>query len=174
MRLPPPASQPCDNLLQRFDANQTPFSKVQNFTEGRLNCSNEPLNITTPLVAIPANIPDKTVTIQILGSLNATGHENHLMNNQTFRVNFNQPILRLANEGQFGFPLNPEWNVYSTGQSASSGSSGRTKSSTPRSRGPTSSHSRTCCTCTGMTTRCCHQALGRGTEQLSMQIIPPA
>lgn len=94
-----------------------PPSKAQSFTEGRLSCSNEPLNITTPLVKIPAKIPDKTVTIQVLDSLNATGHENYLMTNQIFRVNFNQPILRLADEGQFSSPLNSEWNVYSTGQS---------------------------------------------------------
>lgn len=101
---------------QDSDSDKTPSSQAQNFTEDRLKCSNEPLNTTTPLVEIPAKTPDKTVTIQILDTLNATGHENYLMNNQTFRVNFNQPVLRLANQGNFNF--SPELNVYSTDTSS--------------------------------------------------------
>lgn len=61
-----------------------------------------------------AKPPDLTHTIQVMDSVNATGHEAYLMNNQTFRGNYNLPILKLAGEGNFSYPYSPEWNVYST------------------------------------------------------------
>ncbi|KAI1312034.1 putative multicopper oxidase [Xylaria venustula] len=102
---------------EKTPAGIQPNSQAQSFSEDRLKCANEALNLTTPLKAVPARPADLTYTIQVTDSVNATGHEAYLMNNQTFRGNYNMPILKLAGEGNFSYPDSPEWNVYSTGDS---------------------------------------------------------
>ena len=41
------------------------------------------------------------------------------MNNQTQRANYNDPLLLLANQQNFSYPLDPEWNVYNFGSNKS-------------------------------------------------------
>ncbi|KAG5924285.1 hypothetical protein E4U42_004702 [Claviceps africana] len=98
-------------------ANKTPRSAAQVFSESRLGCANEALASTVPVHAAPAKQPDRVIRLQITDSVNATGHEEYLINNQTFRINFNQPVLKLAQEGNFSYPNDPQWNVISTGRS---------------------------------------------------------
>lgn len=100
-----------------YKSNKTPKSKAQVFSESRLGCANEPLNSTVPLSTSPARNPDKVIYLQITNSVNATGNQVYSVNNQTFRVNYNEPVLKLANEGNFSYPSDPQWNVISTGDS---------------------------------------------------------
>lgn len=41
------------------------------------------------------------------------------MNNQTFRANYNNPILLLSNLGNNSYPDDPQWNVYNFGSNSS-------------------------------------------------------
>ncbi|KAG6127413.1 hypothetical protein E4U12_006656 [Claviceps purpurea] len=98
-----------------FRANKTPKSKAQVFSESRLGCANEALESTVPLHVSRVKTPDKVIHLQIEDSVNATGNEAYLINNQTFRINYNEPVIKLANQGNFSYPSNPEWNVVNTG-----------------------------------------------------------
>ena len=44
--------------------------------------------------------------------MNATGHYEWQINNQTFRANFNEPLLFKAAEGNVSYPLQPQWAVH--------------------------------------------------------------
>ena len=97
-----------------FAANKTPSSNPQPLIDAEMPCQNAPLNLTIPVTRISAPPADKVVTIQVIEVLNSTGHAVYLLNNQTARVNYNDPILRLASEGNFSYPLDPEWNILDT------------------------------------------------------------
>lgn len=101
-----------------FDTNKTPSSTPQPLIDIEMPCQNEPLNHTTPVTRIPAAPADKVVTIQVINTVNSTGNHIYLLNNQTARVNYNDPILRLANEGNFSYPMDPDWNILDTGNSS--------------------------------------------------------
>lgn len=80
--------------------------------------SERSLALTEPLYKIkPTPTPDITWTIQMDIKQNATQHWLWYMNNSTFRVDYNSPVLLLANQGNFSYP--PQWNVYN-GQKARS------------------------------------------------------
>ncbi|KAF3916539.1 Laccase-2 [Dactylellina cionopaga] len=100
-----------------FAANKTPKSKPQPLINANMSCQNAPLNLTIPITRIPAPPADKVITIQVIDQLNATGHPEYLMNNQTGRINYNNPILRFANQDNFTGLSNPEWNILNTGDS---------------------------------------------------------
>ncbi|KAI9846740.1 MAG: hypothetical protein M1838_001147 [Thelocarpon superellum] len=82
-----------------------------------LTCENDPLEITVPFYPItPTPDPDFTQVINITGEVNATGHFNFLMNNQTFRGNYDYPLLLLESEGNVSYPMDPQWNVFDFGE----------------------------------------------------------
>ncbi|KAI9814972.1 MAG: hypothetical protein M1826_002104 [Phylliscum demangeonii] len=91
------------------NSTATPYSD-----DGR--CGNDDLAKTVPSYPIRAD-PHPSVVQNIVIDLkvNATGHLIWLMNGQTFRGNFNHPLLELAHEGNTSYPYNPEWNVYDFG-----------------------------------------------------------
>ena len=66
----------------------------------------------------PTPTPEFTQVINITATVNATGSFVWLMNNQTFRANYDNPLLLLASEGNESYPLDPEWNVYDFGRSS--------------------------------------------------------
>ncbi|KUL82397.1 hypothetical protein ZTR_10323 [Talaromyces verruculosus] len=101
-----------------YEDGRTPTSAPQPLIDADMPCSNAPLNTTSPVTRIPAPPADQTITIHINNTKNETGHPVYLLNNQTFRVNYNEPILDLADEGIFYYPSDPEWNVYNTGNSS--------------------------------------------------------
>ncbi|RYO86824.1 hypothetical protein DL764_008955 [Monosporascus ibericus] len=94
-----------------------PDSEEQEFDAERFACGNEPLELTRPIepMAVTALEPETTVRIELRRELNATGHQEWLMNGQTFRGNFNHPILGLASQGNVSYPYDPQWNVYNMG-----------------------------------------------------------
>ncbi|CAD6581208.1 MAG: hypothetical protein ASARMPREDX12_000394 [Alectoria sarmentosa] len=114
----------CDNANYPYalaaiyyeDADNTsvPHSIVTPFDDSK--CGNDNLTLTTPYYnygALPA--PSTTQDLTITGHLNETDGTSGVflfyVNNQTFRADYNSPILPLANGGNFSYP-NPDWQVY--------------------------------------------------------------
>lgn len=80
-----------------------------------INCGNDALATTEPYYPLTLQAPDTTVVIQITQSVNETGHTHYLMNNSSFRANYNYPLLNLTYSGNYSYPYDPEWNVYNFG-----------------------------------------------------------
>lgn len=84
------------------------------------NCSNAnyPLALTKPIFKkTPDLTPGIVHNIEISFGPNATGYLLWMMNKSSFRANFNNPILLLANKGNLTYPTN--WNVYNSGEAKS-------------------------------------------------------
>ena len=101
-------------------ANQTtrPTTVKNTFPDDTLSCGNDDLSLTIPFQpqtppATPATVQQIDITLQP----NATGFNLWNMNNQTFRANYNIPILQQVNKGNFTFEK--EWNVYNFGANSS-------------------------------------------------------
>lgn len=50
---------------------------------------------------------------------NSSGNTLFFMNNQSFRGNYDSPVLLLTKAGNTSYPYNPEWNVYNFGTNSS-------------------------------------------------------
>ena len=105
-------------FYERANTSVVPQSTAWNDTTNP--CANDPLEKTVPAYSItPTLTPDVTQNITISGGFNATHHFNFRMNNSTFRANYNNPLLLLANQGNTTYPMDPQWNVYNFGKSKS-------------------------------------------------------
>jgi FtsP/CotA-like multicopper oxidase with cupredoxin domain len=60
-----------------------------------------------------------TQDIAINFGTNSTGYFVWTMNGESFRGNYNNPILLLANLGNTSYPQDPQWNVYNFGSNTS-------------------------------------------------------
>ncbi|RDL30136.1 Uncharacterized protein BP5553_10414 [Venustampulla echinocandica] len=91
------------------------------FTDSLANrCFNDELTVTKPWFPIkPDPSPPTTETIAITFGKNATGFWSWFMNGSSFRVNYNSPVLLLANSGNTTFPEHPEWNIHNFGSNSS-------------------------------------------------------
>lgn len=84
------------------------------------NCRNDFLNQTVPFYPLtPPSNPGTTQTVVITLGLNATGHVNFFVDGSSFRANYNDPVLLLANKGNISYPDSPDWNVYNFGSNSS-------------------------------------------------------
>ena len=104
---------------EKSDPTQPPASTAWLFKDvGR--CNNDPLSVTIPYfpIASPPE-PSFTQVVSIIKVVNATGHGVWEINNSSFRGNYNHPILLLANEKNYSYPGDPEWNVYNFDQNTS-------------------------------------------------------
>ena len=84
------------------------------------SCTNDDLTQTTPYFpfgSVPK--PATTQNIDITFGPNATGNNLFYMNGESFRANYNNPLLLLANLGNTSYPDDPEWNVYNFGTNSS-------------------------------------------------------
>ncbi|KZF20183.1 multicopper oxidase [Xylona heveae TC161] len=80
-------------------------------------CQNDPLHMTVPWAPIPIDPePDITVTVEVDLVTNATGSHIWTINNRTQYTDYNDPVLMLANQGNFSYP-DPEWMVWNMGKS---------------------------------------------------------
>lgn len=84
-----------------------------------IHCADTPLSATEPFYPIQPPEPEKTVHITIAQEINSTGHTTYTMNGQTFRTNYNHPLLNLTFNGNTSYPFDPQWNVYDFGSSES-------------------------------------------------------
>lgn len=81
-------------------------------------CANDDLSLTTPFY--PITPPAQSSFVQqydINFAPNASNIFQWSVNGQSFRGNYNSPVLLLANLGNTSFP--PEWNVYNYGTNGS-------------------------------------------------------
>ena len=51
--------------------------------------------------------------------INETGHSLYVMNGVPFQGDYNDPILGLAQEKNYSYPFDPEWNVVNFGTNSS-------------------------------------------------------
>lgn len=118
------ASRACATANQPFavaaiyynkaDTTKTPTSTATPYDDSF--CGNDPLSKTTPFFPFPATTnPATTQTIDVNIGANASGNVVWTMNGESFRANYDHPILLLANLGNTSYPYDPQWNVYNFG-----------------------------------------------------------
>ncbi|KAF4549390.1 Multicopper oxidase-like protein 6 [Elsinoe fawcettii] len=101
-------------------ANTTalPTTNTSVTPEQKAHCGNDDLALTKPFFKYtPDPSPPTTQDINIALQTNATGFSLWTMNNQTFRGDFNDPVLLEAKLGKTRF--DPERNVYNFGSNSS-------------------------------------------------------
>jgi hypothetical protein len=74
-------------------------------------CGNDPLNKTVPFYPISVPTPSITYNMTINQFVNATGQKLFYMNGVSFQADYNHPILLLAQQKNYSYPYDPEWNV---------------------------------------------------------------
>ncbi|KAG8526155.1 uncharacterized protein KY384_000148 [Bacidia gigantensis] len=83
-------------------------------------CGNDDLDKTIPFFQFPATQnPATTQQIDITHNKNATGFTVFQMNGESFRANYDHPLLIAANQGNTSYPDDPQWNVYNFGTNSS-------------------------------------------------------
>ena len=60
-----------------------------------------------------------TYNVTINTVVNETGHKNFLMNGSPFQGDYDDPILLLADEKNYSYPLHPKWNTVNFGTNSS-------------------------------------------------------
>ena len=102
------------------NANTTSIPNTTATAYDDTHCGNDDLSLTTPVYPItPPATPAVTQTININFGLNSTGYFVWMMNGQSFRANYDHPLLLLANLGNTSYPDDPQWNVYDFGKNTS-------------------------------------------------------
>ncbi|KAI9641882.1 hypothetical protein NHQ30_009749 [Ciborinia camelliae] len=77
------------------------------------DCANDPLYLTTPYTAIkPPDTPAVTQNMEINVGVNGSGSALFIVNNMTFRADYNSPLLLLASQGTPVSTLPLDWNIY--------------------------------------------------------------
>ena len=87
----------------------SPYTASYNSTA----CWNDALTLTVPDYALTPSNNSWTQDVSLTLELNATGDFEFRVNNQTYRADFNVPLLQNVQEGNFTFE--PQWNVYNFG-----------------------------------------------------------
>jgi FtsP/CotA-like multicopper oxidase with cupredoxin domain len=91
------------------DTNSVPQS-MSDVTAAQLSiCKNDELTTAVPLCKIPTQAPDVTQRVDLDFKSNGTNFI-WFLNNQTYRGDYNEPILLDVKEGKTTYE--PEWNVY--------------------------------------------------------------
>lgn len=100
----------------KADNTKTPTSQAWNIPDPG-TCANDDLALTTPVYKLtPAPAPATTKTMEVNFFINETGNFLWTLDDVSFRANYNNPLLLLANLGNFTYPT--EWNVKNFGQNA--------------------------------------------------------
>ena len=82
-------------------------------------CSNDDLALQIPATKMTPSNPARTINMNVDFLVNSTGHLVWTINNQTFRTDYNDPLLLKAKAGNVSYPTHPEWNVYNVGTASS-------------------------------------------------------
>ena len=101
-------------------ANQSsiPTSKATPFSDR--NCTNDPLTSTVPYNPWrAARPPATTYNLDITFEKNASNINLWHMNGESFRANYDNPLLLLANKGNISYPQDPQWNALNFGTNTS-------------------------------------------------------
>lgn len=97
---------------EKSDTTKAPKSTAWNVPDPG-TCANDDLVKTVPTYKIPVNTPDTTINMDIGSFVNETGSFLWTLGGTSMRANLNQPILPLAQAGNFSYPK--EWNVVNFG-----------------------------------------------------------
>lgn len=92
----------------KADTDKAPTSQAWNIPEDP-SCTNEDLAKTEPLYPMAVPKPTYTQTMEIELFKNASDVTLWKFNGVSMRTHYNEPVLLVANEGNFTFPR--EWNV---------------------------------------------------------------
>ncbi|EXJ66009.1 uncharacterized protein A1O5_10986 [Cladophialophora psammophila CBS 110553] len=96
---------------EEADTSATPTSVATKWND--TNCANDPLELTEPFFQdAPPKTPAFTQTIDVDFGPNATQAQVWKMNNESFRANYDHPLLLLTKLGNTSYPYDPQWNVY--------------------------------------------------------------
>lgn len=76
------------------------------------DCLSDDLSLTSPEFSITPSANPYQQDLELALVMNATGNYEWQVNNQTFRANFNEPLLFKAAAGNVSYPYDPQWNVY--------------------------------------------------------------
>jgi hypothetical protein len=79
----------------------------------------DPLGKTVPYYPMAPPEPSATLNITVNQIINATGHKLFTMDGSVFQANFNNPILLLANQKNYSYPYDLQWNVINWGTNTS-------------------------------------------------------
>lgn len=102
-----------------YEDADTTADPTSTTTSKNPSCDNDPLEKTVPEYAqAPSDLPFYQNLVLSLEA-NATGSYEWLINGQTFRADYNNPLLYEALDGVYDFPDNPEYNVYNFAQNTS-------------------------------------------------------
>ncbi|KAF7894537.1 uncharacterized protein EAF01_009988 [Botrytis porri] len=94
------------------DTDSTPASTAWDVPDPG-TCTNDELDVTEPYYSLAAETPSTTSNLDINFYVNETGSFLWTLGGTSFRANYNNPILNLANQGNFTYP--DEWNVRNFG-----------------------------------------------------------
>jgi FtsP/CotA-like multicopper oxidase with cupredoxin domain len=75
-------------------------------------CAGDALESIVPEYSITPSPNPFVQDLELSLVMNATGNYEWQINNQTFRANFNEPLLFKAAEGNVSYPLQPQWAVH--------------------------------------------------------------
>ncbi|RAL65945.1 hypothetical protein DID88_005606 [Monilinia fructigena] len=102
------------------DANTTIAPTTTGVAWDSNDCANDPLYLTTPYTVIqPPDTPAVTQNMEITVGVNGSGSALFIVNNMTFRADYNSPLLLLASQGTPVSTLPLDWNIYNFSTSTS-------------------------------------------------------
>lgn len=85
------------------NTNSTPSSKSWDVSDPG-TCTNDDLSTTIPLYAIPVTTPNTTKVMDVNIYTNGSNVDLWKFDNVSNRVDYNNPVLPMANQGNFSFP----------------------------------------------------------------------
>jgi FtsP/CotA-like multicopper oxidase with cupredoxin domain len=97
-------------FYSQADQTKAPTSAAWNAPDPG-TCANDDLSLTVPYYSIAAATPSKTMVIDSI--VNATGSFLWRLDGTSARVDYNDPVLLLAEQGNYTYP--DEWNVKNFG-----------------------------------------------------------
>ena len=94
-----------------YSGADTSLLPISVSTVNDTSCDNQPLNTTQPAYIRAPSDGAFYQDVMLALEVNSTGSFNWLVNGQTFRADFSNPLLFPAAEGNVTYP-EPQWNVY--------------------------------------------------------------
>ncbi|PCG99019.1 Cupredoxin [Penicillium occitanis (nom. inval.)] len=115
---PPQPFAPAAVYYEDACTDSLPITVASSSSEN--NCGVTPIEeIYANLSLTPPAFPSATQVVNISLYTNSTGYSLFHMNDVSFRVNHDHPVLLLAHLGNVSYPNDPQWNVYNFGSSDS-------------------------------------------------------
>jgi FtsP/CotA-like multicopper oxidase with cupredoxin domain len=96
----------------KADTSKAPTSTAWNVPDPG-TCANDDLSTTVPYYSISASTPSTTQHLDINSYINDTNSFLWTLGGVSFRANYNNPVLLLAQQGNLSYPA--EWNVRNFG-----------------------------------------------------------